>query len=99
MKKLFCVSILCLALLSACGPACPARAAENRQLEVFSWWTSGGEAVALEVLFKVYKHKNPDVELPNAALTGGRGPAARPLLQARLAAANPADAWQTHSGR
>src|ERR1700751_598510 len=98
MKKLFCVSILCVALLSALGPACPARAAENRQLEVFSWWTSGGEAVALEVLFKVYKHKNPDVEGSNAAVTGGGGSAARPVLQTRLAAGNPPDTWQTHSG-
>jgi glucose/mannose transport system substrate-binding protein len=98
MKKLLCVSILCVALLSALGPACPARAAENKQLEVFSWWTSGGEAVALEVLFKVYKHDNPDVEVSNAAVTGGGGSAARPVLQTRLAAGNPPDTWQTHSG-
>jgi ABC-type glycerol-3-phosphate transport system substrate-binding protein len=72
MKKLVCVPILCMALLSALGPA---RAAENKQLEVFSWWTSGGEAVALDALFKVYKRKNPDVEVSNAAITGGGGAA------------------------
>ena len=91
MKKLFCVPILCMALLLALGPACPAPAAGNKQLEVFSWWTSGGEAVALEALFKVYKHKNPDVEVLNAAVTGGGGSAARPVLQTRLAAGNPWD--------
>jgi glucose/mannose transport system substrate-binding protein len=95
MKKLVCVPILCMALLSALGPA---RAAENKQLEVFSWWTSGGEAVALDALFKVYKRKNPDVEVSNAAITGGGGSAARPVLQTRLAAGNPPDTWQTHSG-
>src|SRR5271166_3374807 len=73
MKKLFCVPILCMALLLALGPACPAPAAGNKQLEVFSWWTSGGEAMALEALFKVYKHKNPGVEVLNAAVTGGGG--------------------------
>jgi glucose/mannose transport system substrate-binding protein len=98
MKKLFCVSILCVALLSALGPVCPARAAENKQLEVFSWWTSGGETVALDALFKVYKRKNPDVEVFNAAITGGGGSAARRVLQTRLAASNPPDTWQTHSG-
>src|ERR1700738_5075266 len=98
MKKLFCVPILCMALLLALGPACPAPAAENKQLEVFSWWTSGGEAVALDALFKVYKQKNPDVEVSNAAITGGGGSAARPVLQTRLAAGNPPDTWQTHSG-
>src|SRR5271166_415618 len=98
MKKLFCVPILCMALLLALGPACPAPAAGNKQLEVFSWWTSGGEAVALEALFKVYKHKNPGVEVLNAAVTGGGGSAARPVLQTRLAAGNPPDTWQVHPG-
>jgi len=98
MKKLFCVPILCMALLLALGPTCPAPAAGNKQLEVFSWWTSGGEAVALEALFKVYKQKNPGVEVLNAAVTGGGGSAARPVLQTRLAAGNPPDTWQVHPG-
>jgi glucose/mannose transport system substrate-binding protein len=33
----------------------------QRKLEVFSWWTSGGEAAALDVLFQVYKKQNPGV--------------------------------------
>src|SRR6516165_7331121 len=98
MKKLFCVATLCTALLSALGPARPAHAARNKQLEVFSWWTSGGEAMALESLFHVYKYKYPGVEVLNAAVTGGGGSAARPLLQTRLAAGNPPDTWQVHPG-
>ena len=85
MKKLFCVPIFCVVLVLALDSACPAPAAVNKQLEVFSWWTSGGEAVALEALFKVYNHKNPGVEICNAAITGGGGSAARPVLQTRLA--------------
>jgi hypothetical protein len=54
--------------------------------------------VALEALFKVYKHKNPGVEVLNAAVTGGGGSAARPVLQTRLTADNPPDTWQTHLG-
>src|SRR5215468_548754 len=98
MKELFCVAILWTALLSALGPARVANAAGNKRLEVFSWWTSGGEAMALESLFNVYKYKNPDVEVLNAAVTGGGGSAARPVLQTRLAAGNPPDTWQTHLG-
>jgi glucose/mannose transport system substrate-binding protein len=98
MKKLFCVPILCATVFLALGPACPAPAAGSKQLEVFSWWTSGGEAVALKELFKVYKHENPDVAVCNAAITGGGGSAARPVLQNRLAAGNPPDTWQTHPG-
>jgi len=98
MKKLFCVAILCTALLSALGPARLANAAQNKQLEVFSWWTSGGEAIALESLFHVYKYKYPGVEILNAAVTGGGGSAARPVLQTRLAAGDPPDVWQVHPG-
>jgi glucose/mannose transport system substrate-binding protein len=98
MKKLFCVAILCTALLSALGPTRPAHAAQNKQLEVFSWWTSGGEAMALESLFHVYKYKYPGVEVLNAAVTGGGGSAARPVLQTRLAAGDPPDIWQVHPG-
>src|ERR1700757_3409858 len=98
MKKLFCVPILYIALFLALGPAHPAHAAGNKQLEVFSWWTSGGEAMALESLFNVYKYKNPGVEVLNAAVTGGGGSAARRVLQTRLAAGNPPDTWQVHPG-
>jgi ABC-type glycerol-3-phosphate transport system substrate-binding protein len=95
MKKLFCVAILWTALLSALGPAGLANAAQSKQLEVFSWWTSGGEAMALESLFHLYKYKYPGVEVLNAAVTGGGGSAARPVLQTRLAAGNPPDVWQS----
>jgi glucose/mannose transport system substrate-binding protein len=95
MKKLFCVPIWCMAMVSALGPV---HAAGNKQLEVFSWWTSGGEAMALESLFNVYKYKYPGVELLNAAVTGGGGSAARPVLQTRLAAGHPPDTWQVHPG-
>ena len=98
MKKLFCVAILWIALLSALGTAGLANAAQSKQLEVFSWWTSGGEAMALESLFHVYKYKYPGVEVLNAAITGGGGSAARPVLQTRLAAGDPPDVWQVHPG-
>ena len=75
MRKVFCVPILCIVLVSAFGSA---HAAGNKQLEVFSWWTSGGEAMALESLFNVYKYKYPGVDVLNAAVTGGGGSAARP---------------------
>jgi len=43
------------------------------QLEVFSWWTSGGEAAALDTLFEAYNANNPDSEIGSAAnAAGGR---------------------------
>jgi glucose/mannose transport system substrate-binding protein len=75
-----------------------AKGAEN-SLEVFSWWTSGGESAALGALFDVYKKQDPGVEIINATVAGGGGSAARPVLQTRLAGGNPPDTWQSHPGR
>ena len=69
-----------------------------KKLEVFSWWTSGGEAAALDALFKVYKEHNPGVDIINATVAGGGGSAARAVLQTRLAGGNPPDTWQSHPG-
>ena len=45
----------CVALFTTVAAPLFPQAADERKLEVFSWWTSGGEAAALDVLFKVYK--------------------------------------------
>ncbi|HRV91797.1 MAG TPA: ABC transporter substrate-binding protein, partial [Anaerolineae bacterium] len=68
------------------------------KLEVFSWWTSGGEAAALDALFKSFNDSNPDVEIVNATVAGGGGSAARAVLQTRLAGGDPPDTWQVHPG-
>src|SRR5271157_1184614 len=51
-----CTPIMALAALFAIvqAPLTSEAAGENK-LEVFSWWTSGGEAAALNGLFNVYK--------------------------------------------
>src|SRR2546421_2315003 len=97
MKKLP-PQLVGLALVALALMPAAANAAGDKKLEVFSWWTSGGEAAALDALFKVYKEKNPGVEIINATVAGGGGSAARPVLQARLAGGNPPDTWQTHPG-
>ena len=74
-------------------------AANSNQLEVFSYWTSGSEASALDALFQVFKQRNPNVEVINAAIAGGSGTNAMPVLQARLAGGNPPDTWQSHPGQ
>ncbi len=76
--------------------AVPARAAGK--LEIFSWWTSGGEAAALDALTSAYAHKYPGTEVVNATIAGGSGINAQPVLQARLAGGNPPDSWQGNSG-
>ncbi len=84
------------AALGTAGSATPAVAAGK--LEIFSWWTSGGEAAALEALTAAYARKYPGTELVNATIAGGGGTNAQPVLQARLAGNNPPDSWQGNSG-
>ena len=97
MKKLVCFPLAGLALLLA-AQIPTATFAADKKLEVFSWWTSGGEAAALDALFQAVKKTDPGVEIINATVAGGGGSAARPVLQARLAGGNPPDSWQVHPG-
>src|SRR6201981_4248035 len=76
----------------------PVHAAPQAALEIFSYWTSGSEAAALNALLDLYKEQNPGVEIVNATVAGGNGSAALPVLQARLLGGNPPDTWQTHPG-
>ena len=82
-------------LLSACQSE---QAAPNQNVEVFSWWTSGSEAAALEAVFDAYRTQYPETDIVNASIAGGGGSAARPVLQTRLVGGNPPDTWQTHHG-
>lgn len=67
-------------------------------LEIFSWWTSGGEASALAALTDAYAAGYPGTDVINAAVAGGGGTNAQSVLQARLAGGNPPDSWQDNSG-
>ena len=87
MRK--CTPIMAIAALFAMvqAPFTSEAAGENK-LEVLSWWTSGGEAAALNGLFNVYKTQDPGVEIVNATVAGGGGSAARPVLQTGLTGSN-----------
>jgi len=94
MKRLFNVLLVALLLVGLTSMV----SAQDGDLEVFSWWTSGGEAAALEALFSAYSEAAPDVNIVNATVAGGGGSAARGVLQTRLAGGDPPDTWQVHPG-
>jgi glucose/mannose transport system substrate-binding protein len=71
----------------------------RQQVEVFSWWTGGGEAAGLEAMIKVFQAEYPDIEFINAAVAGGAGTNARAVLATRLQANEPPDSWQGHAGQ
>lgn len=92
--------IAALALtLGACGGDSPTSATKDTsQLEVVSWWTSGSEAAALDVLLDAFRTANPDVEAVNGAVAGGAGSKAIVELAKRLQDGDPPDVWQTFTG-
>src|SRR6476660_1151090 len=99
LKMRFCSPVVAFASLFALMPApLTSQAAGEKKLEVFAWWTCGGEAAALDSLFASYKKQYPSVEIINATVAGGGGSAARPVWQTRLAGGNPPDTWQSHPG-
>lgn len=108
-KKLFALLSLLVSaslVLAACGgtPAATEEAMTEQapaasQVEVFSWWTGGGEAAGLEAMQKVFAAANPDIEFVNAAVAGGAGTNARAVLATRLQAGDPPDSWQGHAGQ
>ncbi|MGH6859300.1 MAG: ABC transporter substrate-binding protein, partial [Phyllobacterium sp.] len=87
MKKLM-NSVAAAAMLL--GTATMARAAEN--VEVLHWWTSGGEATALEVLKKDLETKG--ITWSDMPVSGGGGTEAMTVLRARVTAGNPPTAVQ-----
>lgn len=105
------------AALAACAPpaaqapagqapaAAPAAAAgsggSKGKLEIFSWWTNGGEVDGLNALYDIYKKQNPGVEIINAAIAGGSGAGgnAKAVLKTRMLGGDPPDSFQVHLGR
>lgn len=77
----------------------PTGAAETSTVEIFSWWTAGGEADGLEAMFEVFAEKHPEYQIENAAVAGGAGTNARAVLATRLAQNDPPESWQGHAGQ
>jgi glucose/mannose transport system substrate-binding protein len=69
------------------------------QLEVFSWWTGGGEAAGLAALIKIWDHNNKNCKFKNETVAGGAGTNAKAVLAQRLKAHKPPDSFQGHAGK
>src|SRR6266511_374119 len=71
----------------------------KNELEIFSWWTAGGEADGLAEMFKIYKQKYSGVTIINAAVAGGAGSNAKAVLATRMQGGKPPDSFQVHAGK
>jgi len=96
--------LACLAtlLLSCAAPVALSAGgrpeARDPRLEIFSWWTAGGEAEGLAAMFQLYNAKFPTVQIINATVAGGAGSNAKAVLDTRMRGGNPPDSFQVHAG-
>jgi len=96
MKKILALGAI-FALLISVG-AVMAQDDLSGELEIFSWWTGGGEEAGLNALIEEFATRFPDVEVINAAVAGGSGVNARAVLQNRMLAEDPPSTFQIHAG-
>ena len=68
------------------------------KVEIFSWWTAGGEAEGLNALIKQFNDLYPEVEVINATVAGGAGTNAKAVLKTRVLGGDPPDTFQVHAG-
>ena len=72
--------------------------AASNDLEIFSWWTGGGEEEGLLALFAKFNQYYPNINIINAAVAGGAGTNAKAVLKTRMLGGNPPDSFQVHAG-
>jgi glucose/mannose transport system substrate-binding protein len=93
------LSLVVVALaVPAAGYSGESTATQSGELEVFSWWTGGGEAAGLTKVIALWKKQNPNIKFVNSAVAGGAGSNAQAVLAQRLAANDPPDSFQGHAG-
>jgi len=79
------------------APAAGGQAATGK-LEMFSWWTTGGEEAGLKALYGLYAKDHGGVEIVNQAVAGAAGSDAKAVLKTRMQGGDPPDAFQVHMG-
>src|SRR5688572_30170112 len=93
------VVALALGLVSQMATAQTGTTPVSGDLELFSWWTGGGEEAGLNALIARFTELNPDVNIINSAVAGGSGVNARAVLTTRMLGGDPPDAFQVHAGQ
>ena len=83
MKRFCLILFIIVSLaLAACQPVATEPAADmpmedaepSGTVEVFSWWSGGGELAGLNAIIEVFNARYPNVEFDNAAIGGATAP-------------------------
>ena len=81
------------------GGATATPTALSGKLEIFSWWTTGGEAAGLQALYNLYPTMcGGNVNIVNSTVAGGGGANARQVLTTRMLGNDPPGSFQVHMG-
>jgi glucose/mannose transport system substrate-binding protein len=85
--------------LTGCSNSSNGSSAKNKgKLEIFSWWTAGGEADGLKALISQFHDKYPNIKVVNEAVAGGAGSNAKAVLATRMQGGDPPSTFQVHGG-
>ncbi|MCL4876066.1 MAG: ABC transporter substrate-binding protein [Anaerolineae bacterium] len=68
-------------------------------VEVFTWWTGGGEAHGLAGMIEAFSEIHPDINIVNATVAGGSGVNFKAVLVSRMLGGDPPDTFQVHAGQ
>jgi len=90
--KIALITIISTFLFFSCGEK------TSKDLEIFTWWTAGGEAEGLEAMKEIFIKKYPGINFINAAVAGGAGTNAKAVLKTRMQGGDPPDSFQIHAG-
>lgn len=69
----------------------------NNEVQIFSWWTAGGEANGLQALTKTFQAMYPSEKIVNDPVTGGGGSNEKAVLASRMEAGDPPETFQVHA--
>ncbi|MBZ0281433.1 MAG: ABC transporter substrate-binding protein [Anaerolineae bacterium] len=90
---------MALSLVLSLGVASVTTAQDlSGDLEIFSWWTGGGEAAGLDALIAKFTEMYPNINIINSAVAGGSGVNAKAVLTTRMLGGDPPDTFQVHAG-
>ena len=67
-------------------------------LEIYHWWTSGGEKAAIDALVDVFEDEYPDVAVIQSPVAGGAGYVMKAVMKSLVLAGEAPDAFQMHAG-
>ncbi len=94
------INLICaVTLLATALNACAQKPVVEKNLEIFSWWTTDSAAPGLNKLFELYAQENPGIKTINASQAVDAESIARAVLVSRMQGGDPPDSFQVQIGR